>query len=48
MRTEFYIAKRLSSRREGAKAGIMERIATIATALSVAVVIVTLSVVVGF
>ena len=48
LRTEFYIAKRLSSRKEGAKAGIMERIATIATALSVAVVIVTLSVVVGF
>ena len=48
MRTEFYIAKRLSSRKEGAKAGIMERIATIATALSLAVVIITLSVVVGF
>lgn len=48
MRNEFYIARRLSSRREGNKAGVMERVATIATAVSLAVVIVTLSVVVGF
>ena len=48
MRTEFYIARRLSSRRGGNKAGVMERVATIATAVSLAVVIVTLSVVVGF
>lgn len=48
MRTEFYIARRLSSRRDGNKAGVMERVATIATAVSLAVVIVTLSVVVGF
>ena len=48
MRTEFYIARRLSSRREGGKAGVMERVATIATAVSLAVVVVTLSVVVGF
>ena len=48
MRTEFYIARRLSNRRDGNKAGIMERVATIATAVSLAVVIVTLSVVVGF
>lgn len=48
MRTEFYIAQRLSNRRDGNKAGVMERVATIATAVSLAVVIVTLSVVVGF
>lgn len=48
MRTEFYIARRLSNRREGGKAGVMERVATIATAVSLAVVVVTLSVVVGF
>ena len=48
MRTEFYIARRLSNRRDGNKAGVMERVATIATAVSLAVVIVTLSVVVGF
>ena len=48
MRSEFYIARRLSSRSEGNKAGVMERVATIATAVSLAVVIVTLSVVVGF
>ena len=48
MRTEFYIARRLSSRRDGNKAGVMERVATIATAVSLAVVIVTLSVVIGF
>lgn len=48
IKTEFYIAQRLSSRRDGAKAGVMERVATIATAVSLAVVIITLSVVVGF
>ena len=48
MRNEFYIARRLSSRRDGNKAGVMERVATIATAVSLAVVIVTLSVVIGF
>ena len=48
MRVEFDIARRLSSRKAGAKAGIMERVATIATAVSVAVIIITLSVVVGF
>ena len=48
MKTEFYIARRLSSRRGGAKAGVMERVATIATAVSIAVIVVTLSVVVGF
>lgn len=48
MRTEFYIARRLSSRRDGNKAGVMERVATIATAVSLAVVVVTLSVVIGF
>ena len=48
MKTEFYIAKRLSERRGGAKAGVMEHVATIATAVSLCVVIVTLSVVVGF
>lgn len=48
MRTEFYIARRLSDRREGGKAGVMERVATIATAVSLAVVVVTLSVVMGF
>lgn len=48
VRTEFNIARRLSSRRGGARAGIMERVAVVATAISVAVIIVTLSVVVGF
>lgn len=48
MKTEFYIAKRLSERRGGAKAGVMEHVATIATAVSLMVVIITLSVVVGF
>lgn len=48
MRVEFDIARRLSSRREGAKAGIMERVATIATGVSIAVIVITLAVVVGF
>ena len=48
MRQEFNIARRLSSRKNGLRAGIMERVATIATTLSLAVIIVTLSVVVGF
>ncbi|MBO7263941.1 MAG: ABC transporter permease [Alistipes sp.] len=48
MKTEFYIAKRLSRRDEGNKAGIMERVAVVATAVSIAVIIITLSVVVGF
>ena len=45
---EFDIARRLSDRRAGAKAGIMERVATIATAVGLAVIIITLSVVIGF
>ena len=45
---EFNIARRLSDRRGGARAGVMERVATVATALSLAVIIITLSVVVGF
>ena len=48
MRVEFYIACRLSSRKEGARAGIMERVATIATAVSLMVIIITLGVVFGF
>jgi lipoprotein-releasing system permease protein len=48
MSNEFYIAKRLSSRKHGERAGIMERVATIATAISLTVIIITLSVVVGF
>lgn len=48
MRTEFYIAQRLSKREAGNKAGIMERVAVVATAVSIAVIIVTLSVVIGF
>ncbi len=48
VKSEFYIARRLSSRSMGARAGIMERVATIATAVSLAVIVVTLSVVVGF
>lgn len=48
MSIEFNIARRLSSRKGGAKVGVMERVATIATAVSVAVIIITLSVVVGF
>lgn len=48
MNTEFYIAQRLSKREAGNKAGIMERVATVATAVSIAVIIITLSVVVGF
>lgn len=45
---EYDIARRLSSRKSGGRAGIMERVATIATAISLMVIIVTLSVVVGF
>lgn len=45
---EFDIARRLSRRRVGNKAGIMERVATIATGVSIAVIIITLSVVIGF
>ena len=48
MSNEFYIAKRLSSRKHGERAGIMERVATIATAISLTVIVITLSVVVGF
>jgi lipoprotein-releasing system permease protein len=45
---EFDIARRLSDRRGGQKAGIMERVATVATAVGLAVIIITLSVVIGF
>ena len=48
MKTEFYIAQRLSKPEKGNKAGIMERVAVVATAVSLAVIIITLSVVVGF
>ena len=48
MSNEFYIAKRLSSRKHGERAGIMERVATIATTISLTVIVITLSVVVGF
>ena len=48
VKTEFYIAQRLSKREEGNKAGVMERVAVVATAVSLAVIIITLSVVVGF
>ena len=48
MSNEFYIAKRLSSRRHGERAGVMERVATVATAISLMVIVVTMSVVVGF
>ena len=48
MRLEWNIARRLSSRKGGARAGVMERVAVVATAVSLAVIIVTLSVVVGF
>ena len=48
VKTEYYIAQRLSKREEGNKAGIMERVAVVATAVSIAVIIITLSVVVGF
>lgn len=45
---EFNIAKRLSSRKDGGRAGIMERVATVATAISLMVIIVAISVVIGF
>lgn len=48
MSIEFDIARRLSDRRAGEKAGIMERVATIATAVGLAVIVITLSVVIGF
>lgn len=48
MSVEFNIARRLSSRKQGGRAGIMERVATIATAISVMVIILTLAIVVGF
>ena len=45
---ELNIARRLSSRKGGARVGVMERVAVVATAVSLAVIIITLSVVVGF
>lgn len=48
MSVEYDIARRLSSRKDGGRAGIMERVATTATAISLMVIIVALSVVVGF
>lgn len=48
MSWEFNIARRLSSKANGARTGIMERVATVATAVSLTVIIVTLSVVAGF
>lgn len=48
MRVEFNIAHRLSKRHNGVRAGIMERVAVVATAVSLAVIVVTLSVVIGF
>ncbi|MBR5133109.1 MAG: ABC transporter permease [Alistipes sp.] len=48
MSVEFNIARRLSSRRNGLRAGVMERVATIATIISLAIIVVTLSVVEGF
>ena len=48
MSVEFDIARRLSSRKHGGRAGIMERVATVATIISLMVIIVALSVVVGF
>lgn len=45
---ELNIARRLSSRKGGARAGVMERVAVVATAVSLAVIVVTLAVVVGF
>lgn len=51
MSLEFDIARRLSSRNSGGaprRSGVMERVAVAATAVSVAVMIITMSVVVGF
>ena len=48
MKTEYYIAQRLSRKEVGNKAGVMERVAVVATAVSLAVIIITLSVVIGF
>lgn len=48
MRVEFDIAHRLSERHGGIRTGVMERVAVVATAVSLAVIIVTISVVVGF
>lgn len=48
VKTEFYIAHRLSKREAGNKAGIMERVAVVATSVSLAVIVITLSVVIGF
>ncbi|MDE6862565.1 MAG: ABC transporter permease [Alistipes sp.] len=51
MSLEFDIARRLSRREcdgESRRSGVMERVAVVATAVSVAVMIVTMSVVVGF
>ena len=48
MKTEYYIAQRLSKQEGGNKAGVMERVAVVATAVSLAVIIITLSVVIGF
>lgn len=48
LRVEFDIARRLSQRKGGTGTGVMERVATVATAVSLMVMVVTLSVVVGF
>lgn len=48
MSLEFDIARRLSQRGGGRRSGIMERVAVTATAVSVTVMMLTLSVVVGF
>ena len=48
MKVEFDIARRFSERRGGIRTGIMERVAVVATAVSLAVIVITISVVFGF
>ncbi len=48
MRVEYFIAKRIRAAKEGGRPSVMERVATVAVALSVATMIVALAVVFGF
>lgn len=48
MNLEFFIARRMAARIPGNKPGVMERIAVISVALSVAVMILALAVIMGF
>ena len=48
MNLPFFIARRLASASSGSKPGVMVRIAVVSVALSVAVMLLSLAVIVGF